>query len=120
MKSKKEIIKLSEIVKEYITGEVVTRVLSGISITINQGDFVAITGPSGSGKSTLMNIIGLLDTPTTGKYILNGSDVTGLSEDELSFMREPRNRLCFSILQFATPCIGAGKCHSPGNLRRRK
>lgn len=87
MKSKKEIIKLTKIVKNYISTDLVTNVLRGVSITINQGDFVAITGPSGSGKSTLMNMIGLLDTPTSGSYVLNGSDVTGLSEDELSYMR---------------------------------
>ncbi len=79
MKAKTPIIELTNITKTYVTGDIVTEVLKGISLTIYQGDFVAITGPSGSGKSTLMNIIGLLDTPTGGKYILNATDVTNLS-----------------------------------------
>ncbi len=84
---KKAVIDLKNIKKAYISADVQTNVLNGISLTIFQGDFVAITGPSGSGKSTLMNIIGVLDSPTSGKYILNGSDITGLSENQLSFIR---------------------------------
>ncbi len=87
MASKKPIISLTEIKKDYQTGDVTTQVLKGISLSIYPGDFVAITGPSGSGKSTLMNIVGVLDTPTHGKYILNGSDITDLSEDELADVR---------------------------------
>lgn len=83
----KEIIKLTNIVKEYRTEDLVTPVLKGISLVVQQGDFVAITGPSGSGKSTLMNIIGLLDVSTRGEYILNGSNVTGMSENELAYIR---------------------------------
>ncbi len=81
------IIELQKITKEYRSIDIVTSVLKGISLTIYKGDFIAITGPSGSGKSTLMNIIGLLDVPTSGKYILNESDATGLSEDELAYVR---------------------------------
>ena len=81
------IITLTDITKEYKTTDVVTSVLKGISLTITKGEFIAITGPSGSGKSTLMNILGLLDTPTTGTYILNGENTTGLSEDTLAFVR---------------------------------
>jgi len=81
------VITLSNIIKNYTSAEVTTEVLKGISITINKGDFVAITGPSGSGKSTLMNIIGLLDIPTSGTYILDGTDVTKFSEDKQAFMR---------------------------------
>lgn len=87
MKTKKAVIELQHIVKDYVSGDVITSVLKGVSLTVSQGDFVAITGPSGSGKSTLMNIIGLLDSPTHGKYILNGSDVTRLSEDTLAYVR---------------------------------
>ena len=61
--------------------------LSGVSFTIEKGSFTALMGPSGSGKSTLMNILGLLDTPTSGEYYLNGKNVAGLSEDELSRIR---------------------------------
>lgn len=84
---KEAIITLKDIKKDYKTGDVVTPVLHGISVTIHKGDFLAITGPSGSGKSTLMNLIGLLDTPTTGTYTLNGQDTIGLTEDQLSYVR---------------------------------
>jgi len=88
MTKKKEIIKLTDIFKDYQTAaDIVTNVLKGISITVDQGDFIAITGPSGSGKSTLMNIIGLLDIPTKGTYILNGTNTTNFNEDELSYLR---------------------------------
>jgi len=84
---KKPVIDLEDITKDYVTGDVVTNVLKGVTLKVYPGDFVAITGPSGSGKSTLMNIIGLLDTPTKGHYILNDENVTRLSEDELAFVR---------------------------------
>ena len=87
MATKRTIIQLEKITKNYVTGDVITRVLKGISITIKEGDFIAITGRSGSGKSTLMNILGLLDTPTSGKYVLNGSPITKFNEDDLSKLR---------------------------------
>src|SRR5579859_2113801 len=87
MKSTTKIIELKNITKEYKTTDVVTHVLKGISFVVTEGEFIAITGPSGSGKSTLMNIIGLLDTPTGGTYILHGENTTGLSEDMLAFIR---------------------------------
>lgn len=87
MATKKPIIELKNIIKEYRNLDVITHVLKGITLTIYQGDFVAITGPSGSGKSTLMNILGLLDIPTKGTYILNNENTTGLTEDRLSKIR---------------------------------
>ena len=81
------IIQLSNIVKDYVSGDVVTKVLRGINIEIRKGEFIAITGPSGSGKSTLLHIIGLLDGATSGKYFLNNNDVTTLTEDEQAFVR---------------------------------
>lgn len=81
------IIQLENITKDYITDEIVTKVLHGIDLEIKNGDFIAITGPSGSGKSTLLNILGLLDTATTGKYILNEKDVTKLTEDAQAYIR---------------------------------
>jgi len=84
---KEAIITLTDIKKDYKSGDVITPVLHGISLTIHKGDFLAIIGPSGSGKSTLMNIIGLLDTPTSGSYILNNQKTTGLTEDQLSYVR---------------------------------
>lgn len=88
--SKETVIQLTDIKKEYVTGDITTNVLKGVTLTVFKGDFIAITGRSGSGKSTLMNIIGLLDTPTSGKYILNNIDVTKFKEDELSYIRSKK------------------------------
>lgn len=80
-------IELKDIYKIYQTGEEEVRAVDGINIHISKGEFVAIVGQSGSGKSTCMNIIGCLDVPTSGTYILNGKDVSTLSDDELSYIR---------------------------------
>ena len=87
MKTAEDIIKMVNIAKVYSTGDVETVVLKDIDLIVKKGDFLGITGRSGSGKSTLMHIIGLLDTPTTGEYILNGTDVSKLGEDEQAFQR---------------------------------
>lgn len=87
MKKQEEIIKMVDITKIYKLEDVETQALKNIHLTLHKGDFLAITGRSGSGKSTLMHIIGLLDLPTSGKYILNGTDVSKLKEDELAFQR---------------------------------
>ncbi len=81
------VISTKEIKKEYVMGAETIRALKSISIEINRGEYVAFMGPSGSGKSTLMNIIGCLDTPTAGKYVLNGHDVSDLTENELAEIR---------------------------------
>jgi putative ABC transport system ATP-binding protein len=80
-------ITLEGITKLYRTGSVEVDALKGISLHIPEGEFVAIMGPSGSGKSTLMNIIGCLDLPTTGTYILDGYDVSDLTDDQLAWIR---------------------------------
>ncbi len=80
-------IELKNITKTYQTGSVAFQALKGVSFTIHDGEFVAIMGPSGSGKSTLMQIIGALDTPTSGTYLLDGKDVSMFSENELSDIR---------------------------------
>ncbi len=82
-----KIIETSEISKIYKMGTQTVEALKSIDITINKGEYVAFMGPSGSGKSTLMNIIGCLDTPTGGQYILNGNDVSDLTENELAEIR---------------------------------
>ena len=78
------ILMMHGITKVYQMGEEKQTVLKGIDLEVDQGEFVAVLGPSGSGKSTLMNIIGCLDTPTSGSYILHGRDVGGLDEDTLA------------------------------------
>lgn len=80
-------ITLSDITKVYKNGPLEVEALSSISLQINEGEFVAIMGTSGSGKSTLMNIIGCLDIPTSGTYVLDGQEVQTLNEDELSKVR---------------------------------
>ncbi len=81
------LVTLTNVMKEYKNEEIVTSVLGGVSFTIEKGDFISIMGPSGSGKSTLMHILGFLDTLTTGKYIFEGRDVSGLTDDQLALMR---------------------------------
>ena len=81
-------IKLDNITKIFSTEEVQTTSLNGVSLEVNDGEFVAIMGPSGCGKSTLLNIIGLIDSPTTGTYLLNGKDVSTLTENERTDIRK--------------------------------
>lgn len=112
------IIETQEIAKTYIMGSEKVHALKSISININRGEYVAFMGPSGSGKSTLMNIVGCLDTPSKGSYILNQKDVSDMSEDELAEIRNkeigfvfqtfnllPRNS---SLENVALPLIYAG------------
>ncbi len=80
-------ITLEGITKVYLAGEVEVAALKGISLHIPEGEFVAIMGPSGSGKSTLMNLIGCLDQPSSGRYILDGYDVSALTDDQLAWIR---------------------------------
>jgi putative ABC transport system ATP-binding protein len=81
------IVKVQNLYKNYYLGSVTVNVLKGIDLEIEEGDFVALMGPSGSGKSTLMNILGCLDRPTSGDYILSGRNVAHLNDDRLSDVR---------------------------------
>ena len=84
------LIETDELCKVYNLGGSSVRALSGVSVTIERGEFVAIMGPSGSGKSTFMNVLGCLDKPTTGRYLLDSIDVGGLSGDELALIRNKK------------------------------
>ncbi len=86
----KPVIRLERLEKIYQTGEVAVKAVRGVSLTVMPGEFVAVMGASGSGKSTLMNVIGCLDRPTSGSYFLDGEDVGGLTQSELSRVRNQR------------------------------
>ncbi|MDN3674225.1 ABC transporter ATP-binding protein [Flavobacterium branchiarum] len=81
------LIKITNIKRNFVLGNEIVYVLKGIDLEINKGEYVALMGPSGSGKSTLMNLLGCLDTPTSGSYILNGKDVSQMKDDELAEIR---------------------------------
>jgi putative ABC transport system ATP-binding protein len=114
----KEIISTTNISRRYIMGSEIIEALKSITITINKGEYVAFMGPSGSGKSTLMNIVGCLDTPTGGTYILNGKDVSNMTENELAEIRNKEIGFVFqtfnllprssSLENVALPLIYAG------------
>lgn len=81
------VLELKNVVKTYNSGNVTFNALNGVSLVINRGEFVSITGPSGSGKSTLMHIIGLLDNPSTGQVLLEGQDISHMNENEMAKIR---------------------------------
>jgi len=83
----KPLIQITKIKRDFVLGNEIVYVLKGIDLEINKGEYVALMGPSGSGKSTLMNLLGCLDTPTSGSYILNGKDVSKMHDDELAEIR---------------------------------
>lgn len=118
IEKKSSIIDVSHLTKVYQTGDVETVALSDISFKVKKGEFVAIMGPSGSGKSTLMHILGALDIPTSGTYILDGSDISKLSKDELAEVRNKKIGFVFqafnllprttAIKNVALPLLYAG------------
>lgn len=121
------IIHLENIKKNYFLGKQVIEVLKGISMDIFKNEYVALMGPSGSGKSTLMNILGCLDTPTAGKYILNGQDVSRMADNELADVRNKEIGFVFqqfnllprltAVENVALPLVYAGV---PKKLRTEK
>jgi len=90
MKASREVISLTDIRKTYVLGKQVVHALDGVTLAFQKGDYMALMGSSGSGKSTLMNIIGCLDNPTSGEYLLDGVTVSSLSTDELAEIRNEK------------------------------
>lgn len=128
--AEKPLITISNIGRKYIIGAEIIHALKDVSLTINKGEFVALMGPSGSGKSTLMNILGCLDTPTKGEYILNGINVSHMSDNELAEVRNseigfvfqtfnllPRNTALDNV---ALPLIYAGISKDDRKARAHK
>lgn len=123
-------IELQGVEKSYTSGDVVTRVLNNISFRVERGEFVAVMGTSGSGKSTLMNIIGCLDRPTGGRYVLEGSEVADLDDDALSQVRNAKIGFIFQqfhLLERTTalkntmlPLIYCGRYPSDAHARAEK
>jgi ABC-type lipoprotein export system ATPase subunit len=119
------VIRLRGIYKLYRTGSVIVPALRGIDLDIERGEFVSIVGSSGSGKSTLMNIIGCLDRPTRGTYTLAGHDVSGLSEDQLAFVRGRQIGFVFQSFnllrrQSALDQVEMPLTYQPGGNHRRR
>lgn len=120
MKEREEVIKIEDMRKIYILGSQQVNALDGVSLTIYKNDYIAIMGPSGSGKSTMMmNILGCLDTPTSGTYILGGTDVSQMEDGELADVRNSQIGFVFqsfnllprysALENVALPMIYAGK-----------
>ena len=120
------LIRVDSLHKIYNPGENEVRPLDGISLTIDRGEFVAIVGHSGSGKSTLMNMLGCLDTPTTGHYYLEGRDVSGLSDNQLSDIRNRKIGFIFQGFNLIANLDAVGNVELPliyrgiGKQKRRR
>ena len=120
------LIKVDDIHKIYNPGENEVRALDGVSLEIQRGEFVAIVGHSGSGKSTLMNMLGCLDTPTSGHYFLEGKDVSSLSDDQLSEIRNKKIGFIFQGFNLIPNLDAVGNVELPliyrglGKQRRRR
>lgn len=123
----KPLIKITKIKRDFVLGSEIINVLKGIDLEINKGEYVALMGPSGSGKSTLMNLLGCLDTPTSGSYILNEKDVSEMHDDDLAEIRNKEIGFVFQTFNLlprttaldnvALPMIYAGYSKSERNAR---
>lgn len=106
-------IHLEGIGRDFAVGEETVHALSSVDLEIGDGDYIALMGPSGSGKSTLLNVIGCLDRPTRGTYVLDGKDVTGLTENELSLIRRHRIGFVFQFFHLVPRLDAAGNVELP-------
>lgn len=121
------IIEIKNITRDFPLGNEIVHVLKGIDLTINKGEYVALMGPSGSGKSTLMNLLGCLDTPTSGTYVLNGKHVSEMEDEELAEIRNKEIGFVFQTFNLmprttaldnvALPMVYAGFSKSERNER---
>ena len=121
------VTEIRNIIRDFPLGQETVHVLKGIDLDIEKGEYVAIMGPSGSGKSTLMNLLGCLDTPTAGTYILNGNDVSQMSDDELAEIRNTEIGFVFQTFNLlprttalenvALPMIYAGASKKDRTIR---
>jgi putative ABC transport system ATP-binding protein len=121
------LIKITNIKRDFVLGNEIVYVLKGIDLEINKGEYVALMGPSGSGKSTLMNLLGCLDTPTSGTYILNEKDVSKMHDDELAEIRNTEIGFVFQTFNLlprtsaldnvALPMVYAGYSKSERKIR---
>ena len=119
------LMRVKDITKTYLLGEIEVRALRGASLTVNKGEYISIMGPSGSGKSTLMNIIGCLDQPTSGTYVLEGVDVSRLNDNELAEIRNRKIGFIFQTFNLlsrttALQNVELPLVYSRGKLDRRK
>ena len=121
------LIEIKDIKRNFVLGNEIVYVLKGIDLEIKKGEYVALMGPSGSGKSTLMNLLGCLDTPTSGSYVLNGKDVSKMDDNELAEIRNKEIGFVFQTFNLlprttaldnvALPMVYAGFSKSERNIR---
>ncbi|MDT0646829.1 ABC transporter ATP-binding protein [Zunongwangia sp. F260] len=124
------VIEITNITRDFPLGQETVKVLKGIDLNIERGEYVAFMGPSGSGKSTLMNLLGCLDTPTSGSYILNGKDVSKMTDDELAEVRNKEIGFVFQTFNLlprttaldnvALPMVYAGYSKSDRIVRAKE